>query len=45
LCPDKLPTFEKLWDDFIQEETRLETIAGIEEEEQNLALIKQDEEG
>jgi hypothetical protein len=27
-----LPTFERLWDDFIQEETRLETVACMEEE-------------
>jgi hypothetical protein len=36
---EKLPTFEKLWEDFIQKETRLESVAGIEEE-QNLALIR-----
>ena len=29
----KLHCFERLWDDFIQEETRLETIACMEEEE------------
>lgn len=34
-----LPTFEKLLDDFIQEETRLEIISGRVEEIQNLALI------
>ena len=30
---DKLPTFEKLWDDFIQEEMRLEMVVGMDEEE------------
>lgn len=32
---DKLPTFEKLWDDFVQEETRLEIVAARNEEVQN----------
>ena len=41
---DKLPTFEKLWDDFIWEEPRLETIIGIEEEE-NLSLINKMKKG
>lgn len=36
---EMLPTFEKLLDDFIQEETRLEIISGRVEEIQNLALI------
>jgi hypothetical protein len=45
LCSKKLPTFERLWDDFIQEEMRLETVASMEEEEQNLALINKMKKG
>jgi hypothetical protein len=41
----KFPTFKKIWDDFTQEETRLETDAHMEEEEQNLALINKMKKG
>jgi len=36
---EKLPTIEKLVDDFIEEETTLETISARVEESLNLALI------
>jgi hypothetical protein len=35
-----LPNFEKLWDNFILEETKLENVSGKVEEIQNLALIR-----
>jgi hypothetical protein len=35
---EKLPTYEKLWQDF-QDETRLNSVARLEEEDKNLALI------
>lgn len=35
----KLPNFQKLWDDFIQEETKPDTISDRMEEIQDLALI------
>nr|KUM47387.1 hypothetical protein ABT39_MTgene5572 [Picea glauca]QHR89570.1 hypothetical protein Q903MT_gene3592 [Picea sitchensis] len=37
---EKLPTFYKLWDDFIGEETRLETVSASFDEAQDLALIR-----
>jgi hypothetical protein len=37
---ETLPNFEKLCDDFIQEETRLEMISAKVKEIQNLALIQ-----
>jgi hypothetical protein len=42
---EKLPTFEKLWEDFIQEETRLESVARYRGGEQNLALINKMKKG
>jgi hypothetical protein len=36
---EKLPTFETLWDDFVREETSLETVLASFEEAQDLALI------
>lgn len=40
VCPqDKLSTFEKPWDDFIQEKMSLDIVVGIEEEEYILDLI------
>jgi hypothetical protein len=36
---EKLPTFDKLWDDFVQEEIRLESCSVKKREVEDLALI------
>jgi hypothetical protein len=42
---EKLPTFERLWDDCIQEETQEESKANRQEGDENLALVSQTRKG
>lgn len=44
-APEHMPIFEKLWDDFVQEEIRREIVATKVDEVQNLARIKTTREG
>jgi hypothetical protein len=42
---ENLPKFERLWDDYIQEETRMESKADKKGGDDNLALIGQTKKG
>jgi hypothetical protein len=42
---ENLPDFERLWDDYIQEETRMESKASKEDGGENLALFDQSNKG
>jgi hypothetical protein len=37
---ENLPTYEKLWDIFVQEKTKWKTMSSQREEDQDLALIE-----
>jgi hypothetical protein len=40
-----VPNFERLWDDYIQKETRMDSKAGKKDGEENLALFDQSNKG